>query len=106
MPSLNSDRLCAVLFLWQCFIMNFQILKKLLHYLLPLLGISLVSQPALSDAINDANQYAVRIKSLVSNSIFFDGGSGTSSGAGFLVDKERGWINAIKGILQHANFFS
>ena len=28
----------------------------------------------------------------ISNSIFHDGGSGTSNGAGFLVDKERGWI--------------
>jgi len=53
---------------------------------------SLVSQPTLADAIDDANSYAVRIKSSVSNSIFFDGGSGTSSGAGFLVDKERGWV--------------
>ena len=48
--------------------------------------------PTFADAIDDANRYAVRIKSSISNSIFFDGGSGTSSGAGFLVDKERGWV--------------
>ena len=72
--------------------MSFQILKKIWRYLLPLLGLSLASQPTLADTIDDANRYAVRIKSSVSNSIFFDGGSGTSSGAGFLVDKERGWV--------------
>jgi serine protease Do len=48
--------------------------------------------PAWADPIEDANSYAVRIKSSISNSIFHDGGSGTSNGAGFLVDKERGWI--------------
>ena len=47
---------------------------------------------AKADPIEDANSYAVRIKSSISNSIFHDGGSGTSNGAGFLVDKERGWI--------------
>ena len=45
-----------------------------------------------ADPIEDANSYAVRIKSSISNSFFHDGGSGTSNGAGFLVDKERGWI--------------
>ena len=54
--------------------------------------LSFTSLTVNADAIDDANSYAVRIKSSVSNSIFFDGGSGTSSGAGFLVDKERGWI--------------
>ena len=34
----------------------------------------------------------MRLKSSISNSFFHDGGSGTSNGAGFLVDKERGWI--------------
>ena len=47
---------------------------------------------AKADPIEDANSYAVRIKSSISNSFFHDGGSGTSNGAGFLVDKERGWI--------------
>ena len=51
-----------------------------------------VLKPAAADPIEDANGYAVRIKSSISNSIFHDGGSGTSNGAGFLVDKERGWI--------------
>ncbi|ADE38427.1 S1C family serine protease [Candidatus Puniceispirillum marinum] len=45
-----------------------------------------------ADPIEDANSYAVRIKSSINNSIYYDGGAGTSNGAGFLVDKERGWV--------------
>ena len=44
---------------------------------------------AKADPIDDANTYAVRIKSSVRNAAFFDK-AGTSSGAGFLIDKERG----------------
>ena len=45
----------------------------------------------LGDSIEDANSYAVRVKSSVRYAAFFDS-AGTADGAGFLVDKKRGLI--------------
>ena len=45
----------------------------------------------LADPIEDANSYAVRVKSSVRYAAFFDS-AGTADGAGFLVDKKRGLI--------------
>ena len=44
-----------------------------------------------ADPIEDANSYAVRVKSSVRYAAFFDS-AGTADGAGFLVDKKRGLI--------------
>jgi serine protease Do len=49
------------------------------------------SQQSLADPIEDANSYAVRVKSSVRYAAFFDS-AGTADGAGFLVDKKRGLI--------------
>ena len=46
---------------------------------------------ALADPIEEANSYAVRIKSTV-RFAFAGEEAGTSNGAGFLVDRARGWI--------------
>ena len=46
---------------------------------------------SLADPIEDANSYAVRVKSSVRYAAFFDS-AGTADGAGFLVDKKRGLI--------------
>jgi len=45
----------------------------------------------IADPIEDANSYAVRVKSSVRYAAFFDS-AGTADGAGFLVDKKRGLI--------------
>ena len=54
---------------------------------------AIVSFPfaGLADPIEDANSYAVRVKSSVRYAAFFDS-AGTADGAGFLVDKKRGLI--------------
>lgn len=56
--------------------------------LLFLLG-SLAS--ATANILEDASKYAVRIKTSISYP-FFEDEAGVSNGAGFLVDKDRGWI--------------
>ena len=49
------------------------------------------NQQSFADPIEDANSYAVRVKSSVRYAAFFDS-AGTADGAGFLVDKKRGLI--------------
>ena len=46
---------------------------------------------ASADPIEDANSYAVRIKSTVRYA-FAEEEAGRSDGAGFLVDRKRGWV--------------
>ena len=55
--------------------------------------LAIISFPfaVLGDPIEDANSYAVRVKSSVRYAAFFDS-AGTADGAGFLVDKKRGLI--------------
>ena len=55
--------------------------------------LAIISFPfaVLGDPIEDANSYAVRVKSSVRYAAFFDS-TGTADGAGFLVDKKRGLI--------------
>jgi len=50
-----------------------------------------IPQGAFSSAIEDASNYTVRVKSTISYG-FAEEEAGTRNGAGFLVDKERGWI--------------
>ena len=49
------------------------------------------NQQSFADPIEDANSYAVRIKSTVRYA-FAEEEAGTSNGAGFLVDRAKGWI--------------
>ena len=65
-----------------------QQLKIFSLVLLFLLG-SLAS--ATASILEDASKYAVRIKTSISYP-FFEDEAGVSNGAGFLVDKDRGWI--------------
>ena len=65
-----------------------QQLKMFSLVLLFLLG-SLAS--ATASILEDASKYAVRIKTSISYP-FFEDEAGVSNGAGFLVDKDRGWI--------------
>ena len=64
-------------------------------YLRVFLSISalILSQASLAGAspIDDASKYSVRIKSTVQYA-FAEEDAGTSNGAGFLVDKQRGWV--------------
>ena len=63
-------------------------MKIFLLVLLFLLG-SLAS--ATASILENASKYAVRIKTSISYP-FFEDEAGVSNGAGFLVDKDRGWI--------------
>ena len=53
--------------------------------------VSLCPTTSHSSPIDDASSYAVRIKATVRYA-FAEEAAGTSNGAGFLVDRERGWI--------------
>ena len=60
-------------------------------FLIAVLAVFANNQQSLADPIEDANSYAVRVKSSVRYAAFFDS-AGTADGAGFLVDKKRGLI--------------
>ena len=44
-----------------------------------------------ADILETANKYTVKIKSSIEFP-FYDDDAGTGKGAGFLIDKEKGWI--------------
>ena len=46
---------------------------------------------ARADILETANKYTVKIKSSIEFP-FYDDDAGTGKGAGFLIDKEKGWI--------------
>ena len=62
---------------------------KYLHLIFTFLLFSSVGASA--SPIDDASNYAVRIKSTIRYA-FAEDSAGTSNGAGFLVDKARGWV--------------
>ena len=63
-----------------------------MKFLLSLFLIALVwSSSVLASPIDDASAYAVRIKSTIRYA-FAEDTAGTSNGAGFLVDRARGWV--------------
>lgn len=69
----------------------FQPLRCSLLILKAITLLSFTSLTVNADPIEDANSYAVRVKSSVRYAAFFDS-AGTADGAGFLVDKKRGLI--------------
>ena len=66
-------------------------MSKFKKLLLTVIANCLLMVPVNASPIDDASKYSVRIKSTIRYA-FAGEKAGTSNGAGFLINKERGWV--------------